>query len=148
MKKLSEIIKREKPQHIISVGDVVSQNMLKHGIQPDIIIVDNKVMREQIKPVQVTAKQTVNVKNPPGTITPETWKTMRDAVKRKTQTKVLVDGEEDLLTLVAVLEAADNSFVVYGQPNEGVVAVRVDKTTRDKVQRIIVAMKPVAKRLK
>jgi uncharacterized protein (UPF0218 family) len=53
---------------------------------------------------------------------------------------VLVEGEEDLLTLVAVLKAPENSLVVYGQPHEGIVAVRVDKTTKEKVRQIVETM--------
>ena len=37
----------------------------------------------------------------------------------------MVDGEEDLLALVAVLYAPQNSFVVYGQPHCGIVFVKV-----------------------
>ena len=38
---------------------------------------------------------------------------------------VVVDGEEDLLTLVAVLYAPEGSFVVYGQPYQGIIVVKV-----------------------
>ncbi len=38
---------------------------------------------------------------------------------------IIVDGEEDLLTLIAVLVRARRSLVVYGQPHEGIVVVKV-----------------------
>ena len=41
-----------------------------------------------------------------------------------------VEGEEDLATLPAVVAAADGTGVVYGQPDEGMVLVRVTPETR------------------
>jgi len=147
MKKLNELILKEKPKCIISVGDVVSQNMLKHGIHPRIIIVDNKVMREDSEPIKTTINKKINVRNPAGTLTPEAWWVIEQALKQKRPIHVLVEGEEDLLTLVAVLEAPENSLVVYGQPHEGVVAVKADKKRKERVQQIVEAMEP-AKKLK
>lgn len=147
MKELVRLILREKPEHVISVGDVVSRNMLKEGIHPHIIIVDNKVMRENSEPIKTTIFNEINVKNPAGTLTPETWVALEQAFKQKQPTQVLVEGEEDLLTLVAVLEAPENSLMVYGQPHEGIVVVKADKKTKEKVQQIVSAMK-TSKKLK
>ncbi len=58
---------------------------------------------------------------------------------------LLVDGEEDLLTLVAVLYAPENALVVYGQPNQGIVVVRVTSKKRAEAERIWGAMKTVKK---
>jgi len=145
MKELTELILREKPKCIISVGDVVSQNVLKHGIHAQIIIVDHRVMRENSVQIKTAIYKKINVKNTAGTLTPETWRVIEQALKQKQPTQVFVEGEEDLLTLVAVLEAPENSLVVYGQPHEGVVAVKTDKKTKDKVQQIVDAMKTVPK---
>ena len=145
MKQLAELILKEKPKFIISVGDMVSQSMLKHGIQPQIIIVDNRIMREKSEPIQMTASKQVSIKNPAGTLTPETWRVINRALKQKQPVQVLVEGEEDLLTLVAVLEAPEGSLVVYGQPHDGVVAVKADKKTKERVQQVVEAMEPTPK---
>lgn len=145
MKTLKELIKKEKPQKIISVGDVISDNMTKHGISLQVLIVDNKVMRAPIQPIAVDADQTLHVKNPPGTLTEEAWTVIRKALRGKQRTKVLVDGEEDLLTLVAVLCAPENSLVVYGQPHEGIVVVKATEKSREKMRRIIDAMEQSSK---
>jgi len=145
MKRLAQLIQKEKPECIISVGDVVSQNMLKQGFQTQIIIVDNKIMRESTKPIKTTLNKIIKVKNPTGTLAPETWTAIEEALKQKQPTQVLVEGEEDLLTLVAVLKAPENALVVYGQPLEGVVAVKADKKMKEKVHQIITAMEPIPK---
>jgi len=58
---------------------------------------------------------------------------------------VIVDGEEDLLTLVTVLSAPDDALVVYGQPHKGIVVVKVTKETREKMHRIMDAMQKSSK---
>ena len=148
MKKLKELIDEEKPSMLISVGDVVSKNMMKNGIQPEVLIVDNTVMRKKIKPIQVEADQTLYLKNLPGTLNNEAWTIVRRALKKKGVTRVLVDGEEDLLTLVAVLCAPENSLVVYGQPQKGIVAVRVTEQKKEHVRQIVEVMEQVDESLK
>lgn len=145
MKQLSRLIQKNKPPYLISVGDVVSQNMLEAGIQPHILIVDGRVMREQTQAINAPDRRRISVENPAGAIAPQTWNIVEDALKQKTPTIITVEGEEDMLTLVAVLKAPLNSLVVYGQPNEGVVAVRVDNTAKHKVNLIVEAMETLPK---
>ena len=57
----------------------------------------------------------------------------------------MVAGEEDLLTIVAVLKACENSLVVYGQPQQGVVVVKVDATSKHKAGLIVEAMEIMPK---
>lgn len=143
MEKLREKVEKEKPPTIISVGDAVSESMIKHGIIPQVLVVDNRVMRKKIKPIHADVNQTIQVKNPPGILTDETWTAMQEAMQGK-RTKILVEGEEDLLTLVAVLCAPENSFVVYGQPREGIVVVKATNEKIKMIREIVKAMKPVA----
>ena len=145
MKRLKELIKKEKPSTVISVGDVVSSNIIEYGISLNVLIVDNKVMRKPIQPITVDTDQTLYAKNPPGTITNEAWAVIRSAIEQKGKTKVMVDGEEDLLTLVAVLSAPEDALVVYGQPHVGIVVVKVTEETREKMRRIVDAMEEPSK---
>jgi len=145
MKALKELIEKEKPLKIISVGDAVSDSMMRHGVSPQVLIVDNKVMREPVRPIAVDTDQTLHLKNPAGTLTEEAWAVIKEALRGKRRTRVLVDGEEDLLTLVAVLCAPENSLVVYGQPHEGIVVVKVTEKTRETVRRIVDSMEQSSK---
>jgi len=148
MAKLRQLIQQQKPPKIIAVGDMVSKNMIEHHIPVSIIVVDNKIVREKTKPVQVATQKVFRVRNPAGTLSPEAWDAIEEALKQEQLTKVLVDGEEDLLTLVAAVLAPENSLVVYGQPNEGLVAVPVNKETKRKAQAIIDAMSPAVEKAK
>ena len=59
------------------------------------------------------------------------------------QTKIVINGEEDLLALPAVLFAPEGSFVVYGQPKEGVVVIKVTAEKKAEVKLIIDEMEVV-----
>ena len=145
MKRLKELVEKEKPSAIISVGDIVSRNMIEYGVSLDVLIVDNKVMRKPIQPITVNADQTLYAKNPPGTVTDEAWTAIRSAIEQKGKTRVMIDGEEDLLTLVAVLSAPEDALVVYGQPHVGIVVVKVTEETREKMHRIVDTMEESSK---
>lgn len=143
MEKLAELIEKENPPKVISVGDVVSENMAKHKISTHVLIVDNKIMRASTPPILVETNRTFYVKNSPGTLSDEAWLAVRKAVNQTQQTKVVVDGEEDLLALAAILCVPTGSFVVYGQPHEGIVVVKVTEEKKREIQDIVEAMKLV-----
>ena len=142
---LRKTIQKERPQQVISVGDIVSRSLLELGVKPHIIIVDGKAMRQHVKPIKTEAQEKITIQNPAGTLTPQTWTALDKAITRKQPTMITVEGEEDLLTLVAVLEAPNNWTVVYGLPQEGVVIVKVNATTKHKANLIVQAMEPLPK---
>jgi len=137
MKKLKDLVEKEKPPIVITVGDIVSKNLSENNMLPKLSIVDNKVMRRKIQPIALTVDKTFYVKNPPGTITAEALATIQQALKHDRRVKIVVDGEEDLLTLAAALYAPENSFVVYGQPLEGIVLVKATKQKKKEVIEIL-----------
>ena len=145
MSKLEIIAEREKPPKIISVGDTVSRNLHEHGVSPQLSITDNKRMRKRIQPRIFPAKSVIHVKNPQGTITEEAITAIQKALESDKQVHIIVEGEEDLLTLIAVLHAPEKSLVVYGQPYEGIVVVKVTPEKKAKVMEVLKAMKTVRK---
>ena len=140
MKNLAAIVKEEKPPKIVTVGDTVSRNLHKNQIIPQLSITDNKSMRRETSPLSFPAKTLIKLKNPQGTITKEAVIAIRDALNVERQVHILVDGEEDLLTLVAVLYAPENSLIIYGQPRRGIVAVKVTPEKKAETERILKAM--------
>ncbi|RJS76383.1 DUF359 domain-containing protein [Candidatus Bathyarchaeota archaeon] len=145
MKTFKESIKEEKPPAIISVGDVVSKNLTESNFSPKLLIVDNKVMRKEIEPFQLETEKTIYTENPPGTITNEAAEAIKEAIKTNKQTKIVVNGEEDLLALIAILHAPENSIVVYGQPHEGIVVVKVTQEKKEEIATILKTMEKFRK---
>jgi len=139
-RKFKEIAEAEKPPAIISVGDTVTRNLVRSHLQAQLSVVDNKVMRRNTRPVTFTVQQTMHVENPPGTITEEAIGAIQEALKSNRRVKIVVDGEEDLLTLIVILYAPENAFVVYGQPHEGIVLVKVTPEKKAQIDGILKAM--------
>jgi len=136
---------KEAPALLISVGDTVSRNLTENHILPQLSIVDNRVMRRSAQPFPLETEKTIHVKNPPGTITEEALEAIQEAIKSDCRVKMVVDGEEDLLTLVAVLYAPENSLVIYGQPYEGIVVIKVTPEKKAEIAEILKAMENVRK---
>ena len=145
MRIFKNMTEKEKPAFIISVGDAVSKNLAENHMSPQLSIVDNRVMRRNIQSASLSAEKTIHVKNPPGTITEEAIGAIQEATKSNCRVKIVVDGEEDLLALVAVLYSPEKAFVVYGQPYEGVVVVKVTSEKKAEVAEILKAMENVRK---
>jgi len=145
MSKLEIIVEREKPPKIIAVGDTVSRNLHEHKVNPQLSITDNKRMRKKVKPMVYETQSVMYVKNPQGTITEEAIIAIQKALEGEKQVHIIVDGEEDLLTLVAVLHAPEESLVVYGQPYEGIVVVKVTPEKKAEAMEILEAMKTARK---
>ncbi|MBI4399420.1 GTP-dependent dephospho-CoA kinase family protein [Candidatus Micrarchaeota archaeon] len=119
---------------LITIGDTCSYNLITKNIRPDIIVYDFKNMRmpieEKVKRgLENFCKEKVVVHNPAGHITKELIDAVKKAIERK-KGCIFVDGEEDLAALVAMMHAPDNSYVLYGQPNEGIVVVNVNEEIR------------------
>jgi len=141
MCKLEEMVNSIKPKKVISVGDVVSRSMLERKLPLNVFIIDNKSMRKNIEPLPFKADKTLKLVNPAGTIMKEAWQIIDEAINSEGLVKVVVDGEEDLLTIVAVLLAPENSIVVYGQPDKGVVVINVTKEIKRKMYKIVSRMR-------
>jgi len=139
MRKVLEVIEKEKPRRIVCVGDVVSRNAIKAGVPVDVRVIDNRIMRKETGPVKLEAKRILYVKNPPGMLNLTAWQALSEAIERG-DSLMVVEGEEDLLTLAAIVEAPVMSIVIYGQPEEGIVIVRVDEKKKREIHAIINAM--------
>lgn len=136
---LQEVVAKEKPVRLILVGDAVARNAAQMGIKPDVIIIDNKEKRQKAIRFSYAAEHVLRTGNPPGTIESGAWQVVEEAI-RKGNSAVIVEGEEDLLTLVAISSSPDGSLVVYGQPGEGIVLVRVSADKKGKISKIIEGM--------
>lgn len=124
---------------IIAVGDVVSVDLIDSGSEPDIVIVDFSVMRSPLEKekeeiIESYDIRKVEVDNPAGLITKELWESIRNA---EPPLKIVVDGEEDLATIPAVLHAPLGSVVAYGQPSKGIVVIEVTDEKREEFRELL-----------
>ena len=126
---------------IITVGDRTTENMLQLGLKPQIQIIDGLEKRNQrIVLTDDTVNTNLSCKNPPGEITEESIQVIQKAFSCESPVRITVDGEEDLLVIPVCIHAPENSIVMYGQPNEGLVIIRVTPEIKAKVQKILDSM--------
>jgi hypothetical protein len=123
----------------VLVGDTVARESVQAGIKPDIVIIDNREMRGEAFHFAHEQKHIFRTINPAGMIDTDAWKTVEEAV-RMGDSLVVVEGEEDLLTLVAILASPLRSLVVYGQPKQGIVMVQVLAETKREIRGIVEQM--------
>jgi len=123
---------------LITVGDRTTENMLQFGLKPQIQIIDGLEKRNQrIVPTDDAVNTNLSCRNPPGEITEESIQVIQKAFSSEPPVRITVDGEEDLLVLPVCISAPENSVVMYGQPNEGLVIVYITPEIRAKVQKIL-----------
>ena len=136
------ILKEINPEsRIITVGDKTTENMIQLGLSPQIQIIDGLEKRTQrLVPVDDAINTNLSCKNPPGEITEESTQVIQKAFSCEPPVRITVDGEEDLLVLSVCTFAPENSVVMYGQPNEGLVIIHITPEIRAKVQKILDAM--------
>ena len=140
MKRLRDMVVEDDPPNIIAVGDTVSKNLARNGFAPKLLIIDNKSKRRSTRPPKLPTERTIYVKNPQGTITLEAEAAIEDALRNCQSCKIVVDGEEDLLALVAVVHAPENSYVIYGQPDVGIVVIKVTADKKTEIAQILESM--------
>lgn len=134
---LSEARKlRLKGSLIISIGDRTTINFLSNGFIPDLAVVDGRELRRKITPIKAEFfKKIYRVKNPPGCINTEAEKIFKH-FKESKPALLIVDGEEDLLTLLASISINEYSSIFYGQPRRGVVLIELTNKSRRKLLKI------------
>ena len=114
---------------VYTVGDVVTHNLIRAGVTPDVAIIDGHTMRVPCTRAVTLPARYLKARNPAGTISDQLIHAIRDAVAHPPAV-VEVEGEEDLAVIPLVLEAPEGALVLYGQPGEGVVLRKVDRTAK------------------
>lgn len=127
MRALRAFLEERRPKALISVGDFTSKNIIEAGLPLKMAVIDNRVMRSEMEHWFPHGWEEFHVENPPGTIRSEVWGVLEEAINLNREAVVIVEGEEDLLTLPIIALTPIGSIVIYGQPKEGIVIVEVNE---------------------
>jgi len=126
---------------VITVGDRVTETMQELGRTPEVQVVDEVEQRIRRASPEVAYVRLYKAKNPAGVITRASISAIEKAVDGDKPARVLIDGEEDLLTIPAIRAAPSGATVFYGQPGKGVVLVVADQRAKASAERILCSMK-------
>ncbi|MFB6143368.1 MAG: GTP-dependent dephospho-CoA kinase family protein [Halorientalis sp.] len=138
---------------IVAVGDIVTYHLVSAGHVPHLALVDGRTKRSAVEAhieaaiAEEAFDREVQVDNPPATLSAALLETLREALADEGTTIVVVDGEEDLAALPAIVAAPEGASVVYGQPDEGMVLVRPDAETVATVRDLLASMDGDTERL-
>ncbi len=122
---------------IITVGDITTEKFNKLNLNQKISIIDFKVSRKE-KFADLSELgfengiKSIHVQNPAGQISPELFSVIISAFLERERVIIQVEGEEDLAVLPAVLAAPLGAEVFYGQPDRGVVGVKITEEIKNK----------------
>jgi uncharacterized protein (UPF0218 family) len=136
--KVKRILKNAKC--VVSVGDSTTDRLLSFDITPDILVVDGlerRMKRNHGLHTKIAAAKELHCSNPPGSVSEEAFFVLYQAFKMPRPVKVIVDGEEDMLALPIISIAPQETFVLYGQPLEGMVIVNVNPEMQAKAKNLM-----------
>ncbi len=122
VERLKDFLEKHHPPFFATVGDYVTTHVLDAGIHPEIAVVDHKIMRRDVDPVEFKCDH-LDAVNPPGTITAQSQQALYSALEYENGFRLVIDGEEDLLVLPLMSLLPEGSVIVYGQPREGMVVI-------------------------
>ncbi|MFC4451009.1 GTP-dependent dephospho-CoA kinase family protein [Halorussus aquaticus] len=132
---------------LVAVGDVVTYHLERAGVAPDVAVVDGLTEREAVDDDVAAgvarlgeSAREVHVENPAATVTREMVEALREAIADPDPTVVVVEGEEDLVTLPAIVAAPLGASVVYGQPSEGMVLADVTADAKERMRDLLSRM--------
>ena len=128
---------------LVCIGDTAADSLISAGYRPKLVVYDGMTRRMSVgvsKAISSYDAPEHRVKNPAGHLNEEVFRLFRRLLKGRSPSRVFVEGEEDLTTLAAIAEAKNGTVLVYGQPDEGLVVVRVDDEAKDKVKKILKEM--------
>ena len=125
---------------VITVGDRVTDTLEESGRTPDVQVVDGVERRGRRGLPKVPFARLVKVKNPAGMLTGAAMDGMKKAFAGKKPVRVQVEGEEDLMAMLAISMAPVSAVVFYGQPGVGVVAVKANALSKSRNRAILAKM--------
>jgi len=123
--------------YIITVGDRTTEKMINFDLIPSLQIIDGQEKREKREPPKLENATELTVDNPAAQITSQSISVIKKAFTMQSPVRIFVNGEEDLLVLPVCVNAPENSVVMYGQPHEGLVIVKITTEIRNKAQSLL-----------
>jgi uncharacterized protein (UPF0218 family) len=127
--------------YIITVGDRTTEKMIDFDLIPSLQIIDGLEKRIKRDILKLGSAFELKIDNPAAEITLESIEIIKKAFSLNPPIRLTVNGEEDLLVLPACIHAPENSVILYGQPNKGLVLVQITTEIRNKAQALLDLMK-------
>jgi hypothetical protein len=129
--------------YIATIGVICTIKIFEEIREPNLCIIDMKTKRnialnsKQKIQISKIGKKIVHVQNKAGTISNELWKSIKNNISNNLNTKIVVDGEEDLATLAVISMVQLGAKVIYGMRNRGMVVVDVNQQEKKRADSLL-----------
>lgn len=124
---------------IITVGDIITTELKKEGLQPALSVIDFQTRRHELP--ESVIPDALKIANHHGTINHDAvtiiLKALNSYFSGNQPQTIIVDGEEDLLALPTILLAPLDSIVLYGQFDQGIVVNRVTEEIKTHIRELL-----------
>lgn len=136
---VKEALLLHKNDIIATIGDFTTKVVMDNGIVPSLAVIDLQVNRKPFQPLEAFKfgdAPVVRVKSGPGYIARgaigavEEWGKLAGIYRGRMLLALVIEGEDDLLTLPVIAHAPLGSVIYYGQPDQGVVEVIATQTQK------------------
>lgn len=139
---------RRATRKLITVGDTTTTRVISFNIVPDVSVVDGferrlvsttgiSELKSMISRLSNGELVEFSCSNRPGSISLDAIKILFHALISHTPVLIRIIGEEDLLALPLIAFAPEDSIILYGQPSEGIVVVRVADQIQDAAKHLM-----------
>ena len=127
--------------YIITVGDRTTEKLIDFDLIPSLQIIDGLEKRIKRDIIKLGDAFELKIDNPAAEITLQSIEIIKKAFTMNSPIRLTVNGEEDLLVLPVCIHAPENSVILYGQPNKGLVLIQITAEIRNKAQALLNLMK-------
>ncbi|RLE84838.1 MAG: hypothetical protein DRJ41_02395 [Thermoprotei archaeon] len=140
---LRDLVDNYNPPLIITVGDVVTGNLLKRKFKVNIAILDGKTLRKEIieyKYIIDTFDIKIKCENPSGFLRSEALFSVKKAIQKAKEGNsvvIVVEGEEDLLGVPALLYSPKKTMIIYGYWKGGIAIIFSCKYLRKSFNKLL-----------
>jgi cytidyltransferase-like protein len=139
-KPLGPIVKaatHKKNTVVAVVGDYALNKFIEKGWVYSIGVFDKLSNRTPFTTENLdNLKIDLEIVNPAGMISLEAIQKIGQLTYQETK-HILVAGEEDLVTVSLIISMPLNSLIYYGQPNEGMVLLKVTEDLKEKISKLL-----------
>jgi len=119
------------------IGDYALSKFIEKNWNYTIGVYDKKTKREDFETEELkNITPDIEIDNPAGMISLESIKVLGQ-LDFKEQKNILVNGEEDLITVSLILTMPLDSIIYYGQPDEGMVLLKVTEDLKEKILKLL-----------
>lgn len=121
----------------IVVGDMSLRTFITKGWKFDLGIFDRQEQRQpSTESETLELKPDITVDNPAGEISLQLIKAIQKALQSKHEF-ILVNGEEDLAAVAAVLLAPLETQIYYGQPGKGIIEMIATEELKEQIFKVL-----------